>query len=99
MSVNVHLYLDIKNLASAEEADAVGVTVEEVFKDHGIESWMYVGVYHDPPKVLTSSEHGAIIISGFAKWSEQFESDVSVAIRATAPEAHIDLEWGYPDEG
>jgi hypothetical protein len=99
MSVNIHLYLDITKLASAEEADAVGVTVEEAFKEHGIDSWMYVGVFHDPPKVLTSSENGPIIISGFAKWSEQFESDVTQSIRATAPEAHIDLEWGYPDEG
>jgi hypothetical protein len=73
--------------------------VEEVFKEHGIDSWMHVGVFHDPPKVLTSSENGPIIISGFAKWSEQFESDVTQSIRATAPEAHIDLEWGYPDEG
>ena len=32
MSVNIHLYLDITNLASPEEADAVGVTVEEAFK-------------------------------------------------------------------
>ncbi|WP_442804483.1 hypothetical protein [Streptomyces luteogriseus] len=32
MSGNIHLYLDITNLASPEEADAVGVTVEEAFK-------------------------------------------------------------------
>ncbi|MFF7446682.1 MULTISPECIES: hypothetical protein [unclassified Streptomyces] len=98
MSVNIHLYLDILNLASAEEADAVAVSVEEVLKDHGIESWMQVGVYHQPPKVLASSEHGPIIISGFGKWSERFEADATEAIRATAPDARIELEWGYPDE-
>ena len=98
MSVNIHLYLDIENLASAEEADTVGVTVEELFKEHGIESWMWVGVFHDPPKVLTSSEHGPIIITGFGRWSEQFESDVAKVIGAVAPKARIDLNWDYPDE-
>ncbi|WP_280411645.1 hypothetical protein [Nocardia asiatica] len=45
-----------------------------------------------------SSENGPIIVRGFGEWSKIFERDVTDAIRGIAPEADIDLEWGYPDE-
>lgn len=99
MSVNIHLSLHIKKLTSPDEADRVGLAVEEVVKDHGIESWMMVSVFHsDPPWVSASSEHGPIIVRGFGAWSRTFERDVTEAVRGVAPAAYIDLEWGYPDE-
>lgn len=98
MSVNIHLYLDIEDLESADEADRVEVAVNSLLKDHGIESWMMVSVFHEQPRVSASSEHGAIIVRGFAEWSEQFERDAEKAIRAVAPDARIDLEWDFPDE-
>ncbi|MGW0637218.1 hypothetical protein [Nocardia salmonicida] len=44
------------------------------------------------------TEHGPIIIRGFAEWNKTFERDVTEAILGVAPEANIDVEWGYPDE-
>ncbi|MER5885258.1 hypothetical protein ABT160_15630 [Streptomyces sp. NPDC001941] len=99
MSVNIHLSLHIEKLASPDEADRVESALREVIEEHGIESWVVIGVFHtDPPWVKVSSENGAIIVSGFAQWSTAFERDVETAVRAVAPAAHIDLEWDYPDE-
>ncbi|MEU8899298.1 hypothetical protein [Nocardia sp. NPDC048505] len=98
MSVNIDLSIHIEQLSSPDEADAVEVAVQEVLKEHRIDSWMYVGVFHNPPWVKVSSEHGPIIVRGFGEWSTTFERDITAAIRGVAPEAHIDLEWGYPDE-
>lgn len=98
MSVNIHLSVYIEKLSSPDEADAVEVAVRKVLKDHGIDSWMYVGVFHNPPWVKVCSEHGPIIIRGFGEWSKSFERDITEAIRGVAPDANIDLEWGYPDE-
>ncbi|MGW0247438.1 hypothetical protein ACWDYH_12445 [Nocardia goodfellowii] len=98
MSVNIHLSMYIEQLASPEEADAVEVVVSKVLREHGIESWMHIGVFHDPPWVKACSENGPIVIRGFGEWSKTFERDITRAIRGVAPEAHIDLEWGYPDE-
>ncbi|MGW0637660.1 hypothetical protein [Nocardia salmonicida] len=98
MSVNVHLSLYIEKLSFPDEADAVEVAVQKVLEDHGIDSRMYVGVFHNPPWVKVCTEHGPIIIRGFAEWSKTFERDVTEAILGVAPEANIDLEWGYPDE-
>lgn len=88
----------IEKLSTPAEADAVEAAVQQVLKDHGIESWMYVGAFHNPPWVKVASEHGPIIIRGFAEWSETFERDITGAIRDIAPGADIDLEWGFPDE-
>ncbi|MBF6213984.1 hypothetical protein IU433_21695 [Nocardia puris] len=96
--MNIHLSLYIEKLASPDEADAVEVAVQKVLNDHGIDSWMCIGVFHDPPWVKACSEHGPIIVRGFAEWSKTFERDVTAAILGVAPEAKIDLEWGYPDE-
>ncbi|MFF2555269.1 hypothetical protein ACFVUS_29990 [Nocardia sp. NPDC058058] len=98
MSVNVHLSLYIEKLTSPAEADAVEAAVQQVLEDHGIHSWMYVGAFHNPPWVKVSSEHGPIIIRGFGEWQPVFERDLTTAIRDIAPDADIDLEWGYPDE-
>ena len=97
MSVNVHLYLDVDGLESPGEADRVGTAVNLVMKDHGIESWMVVGVLHEPSSVTARSEPDAIIVRGFAEWSKRFERDVERSIHAIAPRARIDLEWGHPD--
>lgn len=98
MSVNIHLSLYVERLSSPAEADIVEVAVEKVLKDHGIDSWMRVAVFHNPPWVKASSEDGPIIVRGFSEWSKIFERDVRDAIGGVAPEADIDLEWGYPDE-
>ena len=97
MSVNIHLYLDVDGLESPDEADRVGAEVNVLMKDHGIESWMVVGVYHEPPCVTARSEPVAIIVRGFGEWSKRFERDAETSILAVAPKARIGLEWGYPD--
>lgn len=97
MSVNIHLSLHIEKLSSPDEADAVEVVMEKILKDHGIESWMMVSVFHSPPWVKVSSEDGPIIVRRFAEWSGTFEQDVTQAVRGIAPAALIDFEWGYPD--
>lgn len=97
MSVNIHLYLDVDGLESPDEADRVGTAVNLLMEDHGIESWMTVGVFHEPPCVTARSEPAAIIVRGFAEWSERFERDVERSVHAVAPRARIGLEWGYPD--
>ncbi|MEU0545594.1 hypothetical protein ABZ319_37545 [Nocardia sp. NPDC005978] len=98
MSVNIHLSVYIEKLASPDEADAVEAAVQRVLEEHGIESWMYVGAFHNPPWVKVCTEHGPMIIRGFAEWSPGFERDFTGAVRAIAPAADIDLEWGFPDE-
>ncbi|SDL79216.1 hypothetical protein SAMN05216298_0036 [Glycomyces sambucus] len=98
MSVNIDLYLDVKNLESPDEADRVKTAVDSVMKDHGIESWMVVRVVHDSPSVTARSEPYPIIISGFGRWSPRFERDIDQAIHAIAPSARIALDWGFPDE-
>ncbi|GAA2143511.1 hypothetical protein [Glycomyces algeriensis] len=98
MSVNVHLYLDVNGLESPAEADRLGTVVNLVLKEHGIDSWMRVSVVHDPPSIAARSEPHPIIVRGFGEWSKQFERDVETEIHALAPQARIDLDWGYPDE-
>ncbi|MEU6250425.1 hypothetical protein [Glycomyces sp. NPDC047010] len=98
MSVNIHLYLDVDDLKSPDEADRIGTAVDLVLKDHGIESWMVVRVLHEPPSLTASSEPYPIIISGFGKWSTRFEHDIKTAIHTAAPHARIRLDWGFPDE-
>ncbi|MGK8503477.1 hypothetical protein [Nocardia asiatica] len=98
MSVNIHLSLYVEKLSSPAEADAIEVAVEKVSKEHGIDSWVQVRVFHNPPWVKASSENGPIIVRGFGEWSKIFERDIADAIRGIAPEADIDLEWGYPDQ-
>ncbi|MCC3765594.1 hypothetical protein K3N28_21275 [Glycomyces sp. TRM65418] len=97
MSVNIHLYLDVDGLESPDEADRVGTAVNLLMEDHGIESWTAVGVFHEPPCVTARSEPAAIIVRGFAEWSERFERDVERSVHAVAPRARIGLEWGCPD--
>lgn len=88
----------IEKLSRPDEADAVEVAVQQALVDHEIESWMYVGAFHNPPRVKVCSEHGPIIIRGFGEWRPVFERDFTAAVRRIAPAADIDLEWGYPDE-
>lgn len=98
MSVNVHLYLYVEELVSTASADAVETALWDVLKNHGIDSWMQVGVFHTPPWVKASSEHGPIIVRGFGAWSTAFERDVTAAVRAIAPDAAITVDWDHPDE-
>ncbi|MCD0445776.1 hypothetical protein LO763_19390 [Glycomyces sp. A-F 0318] len=98
MSVNIHLHLDVDGLESPDEADRVGAAVDLVMKDHGVESWMVVGVHREPPSVTARSEPYPIIVRGFAEWSKRVEQDVESSVRAIAPKARIGLDWGFPDE-
>jgi hypothetical protein len=98
MSVNVHLYLNVDGLESPDEADRIGKAVNLVLKEHGIDSWMVVRVLPDPPSLSARSEPHAIIVRGFGEWSKRFERDVETEIHGIAPQARIDLDWGYPDE-
>ncbi len=50
MSVNIHLSLYVEKLSSPAEADAIEVAVEQVSKEHGIDSWVQVSVFHNPPR-------------------------------------------------
>ncbi|MBF6208284.1 hypothetical protein IU483_30030 [Streptomyces gardneri] len=98
MSVNIHLSLYVEKLSSPAQADTIEMALDKVLKEHGIDSWMLVSVFHNPPWVKASSENGPIIVRGFSEWSKTFERDVTDVVRGIAPEADIDLEWGYPDE-
>ncbi|MEU3463435.1 hypothetical protein ABZ721_26265 [Streptomyces sp. NPDC006733] len=99
MSVNIDLSLHINDLASAEEADAVEAALEPVLREHSIEKEVSVSVYRSPHWVKVMTDGHPLSISGFARWSPAFERDVADAVRAVAPGADIDLEWGYPDYG
>ncbi|WP_030158852.1 hypothetical protein [Glycomyces sp. NRRL B-16210] len=96
MSVNVHLYLNVNDLESPDEADRIGTEVNRVLEHHRIESWMEVTIVHEPPAVIARSDP-AIIVSRFSLWSKQVEIDIETSIRAIAPKAHISLEWDHPD--
>ncbi|MBF6169226.1 hypothetical protein IU486_31485 [Streptomyces gardneri] len=98
MSVNIHLSLYVEKLSSPAQADTIEMALDKVLKEHRIDSWMLVSVFHNPPWVKASSENGPIIVRGFSEWSKTFERDVTDVVRGIAPEADIDLEWGYPDE-
>ncbi|WP_434587468.1 hypothetical protein [Streptomyces sp. A5-4] len=97
MSVNIHMSLHIENLSSLDEANAVETAVEKVLRDHSIEHEVRIFVFLDPLWVKVATDEWPVSVRGFGAWSAMFEHDVTHAVRAVAPAAAFDLEWGYPD--
>jgi hypothetical protein len=91
VSVNVNLSFSVTDAGGPEVIEVV----EGVLRKHSVDGDVRLTYADDR---LTGDTPYPLIISRFYAWHEEFEADLTAAVTAVAPSAHVELAWDFPDE-
>jgi hypothetical protein len=91
VSINVNLTLKVTGVAGADVAPAI----ETVLRKYDLDGDVPLTVADGH---LAGETPYPLIISRFYAWHEEFEAALRAAVVAVAPDALVELTWGFPDE-
>ncbi len=100
MSVNIDLGLTIRFDGDEALARAVLAAVDAVLLHERVryEVATYCEVFDDGKVVVRGETDAPMIINRWHKWGPGFEAQIEHSVAELAPDAHVAIDWGFPDE-
>ncbi|XVQ08694.1 hypothetical protein ACQP1W_40010 [Spirillospora sp. CA-255316] len=90
MSVNIRVELDVRGLASCEQADEVRQAVQKVINSEGIHNEVTLSLRELEGEFVVEGRTGwPVVISGVRYWEPQFEARIEDAVGQVTAEAKI----------